>query len=512
MAAALVLLMALVWPVSAAPQYALWIDLPANAKYLTDQEAVDQVMAKARRANIDTVILDVKAYTGYVGFASEQAPHIAHTRVFNHRGAAEGFDLLAAFLKAAEDCRVYASINVFSEANVPMRDGPLFSDPRMQGWESVYLQGGLLAKTESGRELFTHRWNEPRSDDEIVLYSRQSGQAERTPTNPWGAEAVVVNGKVQSIVDRTADQDVPAPMIPDNGFILSGVGEGRQELLQLEIGEKVTVDYDYPGRLLPSTESSHFTGFVNPILPEVQEHVLDMLAEILAYDVDGIVLDRARYANVLADFSPYSREQFERFLGRPVANWPQDILFERTRSGGSEVVYGPLASQWFLWRAQNIYSFVERVAEAAAAAGRELGVYVGSWYNHYYAEGVNWGRRGFQPDYHWADPGYDETGYADLVDFLMAGAYYYEVEIAEAERAGRDDWQSVEGSLDLVEMAVGDASHTMGSLYLLDYRGDVEQFKKAVGKIQDRDMGVMFFDLYYVELYDWWDVLEELLQ
>ncbi|AJY74308.1 family 10 glycosylhydrolase [Paenibacillus beijingensis] len=74
--------------------------------------------------------------------------------------------------------------------------------------------------------------------------------------------------------------------------------------------------------------------FVNPIHPEVVEHELSILREIVSgYGVDGIVLDRCRYPNIHADFSDRSREGFERYINQTVERWPYDIL-EPVAGGG----------------------------------------------------------------------------------------------------------------------------------------------------------------------------------
>lgn len=498
------------------PQHTIWIDLPVSGRQLTDQEAVTAAVAKIRGAGFDSIVVDVKAYTGYTAYPSQVAPHISETRLRSHQGIPPGFDLLEAFVIAAGEhgLPVYASINVFSEGHLSSRDGPFFDDPLVRNWGTVFVTGRMSARSGRGHDFAIHGWNEPRREQEIFLYSRDHDGPTVTPTSSWGVDVVVDSGRVVEIRDRTLDQDIPGAPVPMDGFVLSGTGSAREELLQLRVGDTVTVDRTTESVLLPLEKSSSTAAFVNPVIPEAQERALAIIRELLAYDIQGIVLDRARYANVRADFSPESRRQFEAFLGHPIANWPQDVVWERLTAGGRKIEFGPFAKDWFHWRAASIRGFVHRVRRLLDTEARHLslGVYVGSWYHRYYSEGVNWARQGFQPDYEWASENYHETGYANVLDFLMAGAYYRHVTAAEAEAAGLEGWRSVESGVDMMVEAVGDAAETLGSLYLLDYQGDPDQFREAIAMVQSRGVGLMLFDFYYLELYDWWDIIAEMLR
>ncbi len=499
----------------AKPHRTIWIDLPVSGRQLTTQAAVDAAAAKISDAGFDSIVMDVKAYTGYTAYPSRVAPHISETRLRSHQGFPPGFDLLEAFVSAGrqQGLQVYAAINVFSEGHLPSRDGPFFDDPSVARWGTTFLTGRMSARSGRGHTFVIHGWNEPRREQEIFMYSQDHDGAAVTPTSSWGVDVVVDAGTVVEIRDRTLDQDIPGAPVPVDGFVLSGTGSAREELLQLRIGDTVTVDRTTESVIVPLAKSSSATAFVNPILPAVQNRALAIIRELLAYDIDGIVLDRARYANVRADFSPESRRQFEAFLGHSVANWPEDAVWERLTAGGRKIEFGPYAQEWFHWRAANIRGFVHRVRRFLDAEARHLalGVYVGSWYHRYYSEGVNWARQGYQPDYEWVTENYHETGYANLLDFLMAGAYYRHVTAAEAEAAGLEGWRSVESGVDMMVEAVGESAATLGSLYLMDYRGDPDQFREAIRMVLSRDVGLMLFDFYHLELFDWWDIVREML-
>lgn len=177
-------------------------------------------------------------------------------------------------------------------------------------------------------------------------------------------------------------------------------------------------------------------AFVNPSNDEVREYELKTFEEVIKnYDVDGVIHDRGRYDNETADFSDVTREKFETFLAerdKELVNWPDDIF----RYEGNTRVYGPLIQDWWEFRSATIKSFFGEVKELVdsyeADLDREIqvSVYVGSWYETYYLNGVNWASPNFRYDARLGlkeesvyTPYYYETGYIEHLDFIMIGAY-----------------------------------------------------------------------------------------
>ncbi|UNK19960.1 S-layer homology domain-containing protein [Paenibacillus sp. N3/727] len=177
-------------------------------------------------------------------------------------------------------------------------------------------------------------------------------------------------------------------------------------------------------------------AFVNPSNDEVREYELKTFKEIIKnYDVDGVVHDRGRYDNEGADFSNETRVKFEQFLsarGKQLVNWPNDVFYYENNVR----VNGPLIQDWWEFRSGTIQSFFGEVKAMVdsyeAESGREIKVssYVGSWYETYFLNGVNWGSKNFRFDSRLGlldesvyTPEYYETGYIEYLDFLMIGAY-----------------------------------------------------------------------------------------
>ncbi|MFC9776455.1 S-layer homology domain-containing protein [Paenibacillus chitinolyticus] len=177
-------------------------------------------------------------------------------------------------------------------------------------------------------------------------------------------------------------------------------------------------------------------AFVNPSNDEVRDFQLKTIEEVLQnYDVDGVVLDRARYDNESADFSDLTKAKFESFLGargKQLQNWPEDVF----TYAGNERKDGPLIGDWWEFRSKTIKGFTSEVRQLAdrykAEKGKKIDVsaYVGSWFESYYLNGVHWGSTEFRYDERLRmkdesvyTPGYYESGYVKNLDFIMIGAY-----------------------------------------------------------------------------------------
>lgn len=279
----------------------------------------------------------------------------------------------------------------------------------------------------------------------------------------------------------------------------------------------------YQPQITPITErgSLNTTGsiddfseiFVNPVMDEVQEYEVSILRELTEnYDVDGIVLDRARFVGLSSDFSDYTRQRFEQYLGAKVKQWPEDIYRYLPEQSELGVDPGPLFGQWITFRARTISNFIKKVRDMVDTSPRKVEFldYTGSWYPLYYMVGANWARRGYHAEqyYPWVDgKAFAQTGYAGMLDCLLSGFYYEDVTREDAERHNKPAyWYSVEGSGDMVQKVVGDAVPYVGSLFLEQYENNGAAFHKAVEMCFQKSSGCMLFDLSYIDDYGWWEL------
>ena len=258
-----------------------------------------------------------------------------------------------------------------------------------------------------------------------------------------------------------------------------------------------------------SEESGIFSFgiFVNPIGP-AREYELKIVREIVSkYEIDGITFDRMRYPNLYADFSETSRDSFEAWLGQGAIIWPDDVFL----IGDHTPKQGRYYKQWLEWRAWQIKGFAQEAVGLIRSIKPRLtiGNYVGSWYESYFDVGVNWASEKFHAGYDWMTPQYNQTGIAELFDYLCTGCYYPTPTIAEARAAGRSEGATVEAAARLSCRVVNEACPVYASLYLKDYAGKPEDFRRAIQAALGNSQGVMLFDLIYLEQYDWWRLMEE---
>ncbi len=101
------------------------------------------------------------------------------------------------------------------------------------------------------------------------------------------------------------------------------------------------------------------SDYLAPQLPENQELLRQVLTELVThYPVDGVHLDYIRYPFGEYDCSPAARRDFQKALGRPVADWPRAVM-----------PGGVLREPYRQWCRDNVTSLV-RVARQALREAR----------------------------------------------------------------------------------------------------------------------------------------------
>ncbi len=291
--------------------------------------------------------------------------------------------------------------------------------------------------------------------------------------------------------------------------------------------EWASVVYTDSGTFPMTAVKAKYATMIDPSDPAIEQYELSILREVVTrYPLDGIILDRVRYDGICADFSAGSRLRFEAFLGRKLDRFPGDIFeWKRDSAGTARRVDGPFFRQWLEWRAKVIHDFIARARTVVKGArpGILFADYVGSWYPIYFEVGANWASQTYDPspEYSWATPAYRNSGYAEMLDFLTTGNYYPDVteaEVLQKHEFARTEsgpmgpkayWYSVEGACRIVRSVVRGVVPAYGGLYVEQYRGEPEQFRRAVSMCLEQSDGLMIFDLVHLVTYNWWDVLKE---
>ena len=114
-----------------------------------------------------------------------------------------------------------------------------------------------------------------------------------------------------------------------------------------------------PYGLKKISENPYAFGAINPCHPNTLKYIKRMITEIFTnpkYEcVDAYVLDYCRYMNINSDFSDYSRQCFEEYIGEQVPNWPEDIYTYNSDAFSSywyDFTPGKYYNLWVEWRSQ----------------------------------------------------------------------------------------------------------------------------------------------------------------
>ena len=273
-----------------------------------------------------------------------------------------------------------------------------------------------------------------------------------------------------------------------------------------EIAEAECIEYT-PTGLHKISENPNAFGAVNPCHPNTMKYIKRMIKEIFTnpkYEcVDAYVLDYCRYMNFNSDFSDYSREQFEAYIGESVPNWPEDIYTYNSDAFSSywyDFTPGKYYNLWIEWRAQVIHDVIAEIRTTLKEIRPDvdLEVWAASW-GPLPATGQNWA----SPKYKavnlnwWATDDYYKTGYADLLDTFQLGAYLNKINGMDPE--------TIEYALyKCNNMLMGDCNY-WGTFSVASREFDSEA---AAYLCLTKSPGCMVFDLVHISTCGHWNKLK----
>ncbi|MEA4916198.1 alpha amylase family protein [Proteiniphilum sp.] len=313
-------------------------------------------------------------------------------------------------------------------------------------------------------------------------------------------------------VERTATWDYLGTFIEEahraglklNASICAMVGgtnrDGGMLFREPEKKDWATTMYYSSGLISIMDDTNSFTKFFNPVHPDVQQYILDLVAELATQypELDGIVYDYGRFESLHSDFSDITRKKFEEYIGKSITNFPQDIL----RWNGNNPVPGEFYKQWLEFRAKVIHDLFDKTRRVIKNINPNLrfGTYTGCWYSSYYELGVNWASKEYDASryYSWATPDYKNYGYASLLDFYMTGAYGKEL-------YGTDSEWTVQGGILTAQKVTRNEIPVIGGLYGLNYYQQPKNCEEATYLTLTVGDGLMFFDMIYLIMYDQWN-------
>jgi uncharacterized lipoprotein YddW (UPF0748 family) len=317
--------------------------------------------------------------------------------------------------------------------------------------------------------------------------------------------------RVAGIIDPALLGDEPLTA-PEDGRLLVLNGSALDWATKnLQIGQ--LTHFNAFGNLVPIADapSEKVAVFVNPLNPAVKAYEMSLFREVAQnYNVDGIVFDRLRYANIYNDFSDITRSAFEKWLGKPVLHWPGDIL-QYDPTPGEPMERGPYFKPWLEFRARVMRTFLRDATQTVQAVKPQMkfGAYVGSWFTEYYGVGVNWGSEKFDVNTSWATPSYNEAGYAEYLSWLCTGCYYPIPTRADAIMQHKGEGGTVQAAAQLSEAAVANSVPVYAGLYVLNYSKNLNVLSDAIQAATRNSQGVMIFDLSYIYDYNLWGLLQQ---
>ncbi|MCW3062060.1 MAG: hypothetical protein JWQ02_3881 [Capsulimonas sp.] len=483
----------------------LWMDAGANIGNLNSEAKVADIIQKVKASGINTIVLDVKPIVGETIYPSKFAPRLTK---WTNGEVDPSFDVLGHVLSAAHAAGipVFANMSTFGEGHKYVKRGLAYTHP---DWQTVMYQTDRSVGRLGVTAPITYLNQLPKDDKGLGALTGQGLLAQNHP----GYTIVVLNfdARVIAVYDGAALADAHVTL-PLRGSALAGSGPMGDWLKANAIpGEIMT--YQSTAKYVPIVDvpEQKITMFCNPINPEVRQHNLDIVREVVMnYEVDGMIFDdRLRYAAINADFSPLSRSTFEKHVGHTLT-WPDDVYRESEYPGQAPIL-GPYYQEWLNWRAGNIQSWVAEASSIVHSVRpkAQMAVYVGSWYGDYEKVGMNWGAQDFHANYTWLTPEYQKTGIANLLDWLTTGCYYANATVAEANAAGTSPGATVEGAGLLSNRVVNDAAWTYAGIYALSYQDNPAQFQRAIKAAVGSTQGVMIFDMSQIVQYNWWDAMGE---
>jgi uncharacterized lipoprotein YddW (UPF0748 family) len=470
----------------------LWIDATANIDRYNSDEKIAALVDQVKTVGFNTIVFDIKPISGQVVYKTPLAPKLQEWR---GKQLPLDYDPLETMCRETKRAglSLIVSLNAFSEGHRLFKVGPGYDQPEHQ--TVIYEPKGVLVLNGNrfplGSKLDTV---DPAA---ITVFTAST----KIPAPQAGAFTVTLK-KTGQIVDGFefggAGQGVPT--IPVGGVALYGTGDAARFLrLHTVPGQKADFDTDATFTPMAQSGATQIPLMMNPNDPVVRDRELAIVRDVAArYPVDGMVYDdRLRYAGIDADFSEISRAKFEAVVGQKL-NWPDDVFkFTTTQNLTRGVRPGRFYDQWVAWRASIVRDYLAEVRRTITEArpGIRLGMYVGSWYGEYPANGNNYASPKADAGFWFLSINYRAAGDAHLVDFVIPGCYYTTATIHEAMQKGIGIGNTVEAAGHVVNRLVRDEAWTYAGLSLIDFKDNPEGLQNALQAACTATEGVMVFDL-----------------
>jgi uncharacterized lipoprotein YddW (UPF0748 family) len=460
----------------------LWIDATANINQYNTPDKIRALMDHIADSGFNTVVFDIKPISGQTVYPSHFAPKLLEWR---GQSLPADFDPVPGMVEAAHGrhLSIILSMNAFSEGHRLFKAGPGYQQPEHQ--TVLYIPVPSVRIGESTWPLSASE--DQIAEDKITVLSSLA----KVKGGFW------VSVGPKGSVSATSLSGDP---VATSQTILFGTGKAA-DFLHQHAGIGSSIEFEMEPSYVPigSEVGGQYPLMMNPNDPAVQGRALAMIREVVEkYQADGLIYDdRLRYAGLDGDFSEFTRNAFESYVGHSI-KWPDDVFrYTLSRSLSKGVRPGPFYDAWTSWRATQIQSFVKRVRETAKRArpSVEFGAYVGSWYGDYPALGHNYASPEATPGFWFDTPHYQSAGTAGLLDYLMVGCYYPTATIYDALERGSGLGYTVEAGGALCNRLVRDETWTYAGIDCGGFADNPGGLMNLVQAACASTQGVMVFDL-----------------
>lgn len=264
----------------------------------------------------------------------------------------------------------------------------------------------------------------------------------------------------------------------------------------------LAIEYRPDGTFSDMRDTRKAAAFLNTAHPDVQDYELKLIMELVnKYDIDGFSLDYCRFADADSDFSDFSRNAFEEYLGKKIENWPADVM---SYDEDGNRVEGKYINQWWAWRAKVVSDFVKKASESIHAAKPDIDVeyWAATWIHALHFNGQNWAspKSSWPMAYSYGTPEYQAAGFAPYIDVFAAGAYLERVH-------GADDNESVEYAYNRADTLLHGDCRLVGSLYAVNHDSDPDNphnMYNAASMALEKTGNLRVFDISQIHKMNLW--------
>jgi len=177
-------------------------------------------------------------------------------------------------------------------------------------------------------------------------------------------------------------------------------------------------------------DPSQAVVMLTPSSPEVQDLIVSVCTEIVSKypKIKGICLDYLRYCNNDGGWygmGPIDLKGYAEYWSESVPQRTEIV----TETGG----VGPKFAKWIEFRSMKVTETLAKIKSAVKSINPdcEIHLWASAGWGSRYEVGQNWASKKYKPTgYQYTDT-YSKTGFADLLDVFLTGAYAEKVWISE---------------------------------------------------------------------------------